>query len=71
MTKEERCRDFLAKLQLLSEETGVYVEHYGDQYYNPQLIVKDLTEPQIYFELDFEENKYVARTENAYDGPLL
>jgi hypothetical protein len=75
--KEQAYQNFLDKLNKLSEETGVYIQAYGDAYYNPKLITKDRLDNfndssnDIYFELDPDTLMYVGKKGCPYQGEII
>lgn len=70
MTREEKCKDFLDKLQTLCDENGIYIKPYRDQYYNPTIEINEDGEI-FYLEFDEESKVYVVRKGDPYDGDQI
>lgn len=77
MRYDNRIKDFLKKLQALSDSTGIYIEEFGDPFYNPSLEFRDEDVSERYCltlnDDDIHENSttYRVRKGNGYDGELV
>jgi hypothetical protein len=74
----DRYKDFLMKLAALSAETGVYIENFGDSFYDPFLTIEpnkcfqnNKEHPVVFLCLDCETGEYVGTKDNPYDGETI
>lgn len=68
--------DFLDKLNKLTKETGIIIDTFGDQFYDPSLATDEThggynAEDRIYFSYDDILETYVGRIGDPYDGEIV
>jgi hypothetical protein len=72
----ENYIDFLEKLNELTKTTGVIIDTFDDQYYNPSLTTEagfgeDDAEGRIFISYDLTNKTYVGRINNPYVGAVV
>jgi len=72
----EKYIQFLEKLNQLTRETGIIVDTFGDEFYNPSLATdktlgRHNTEDRIFISYDCIVETYVGRLGNPYDGKVV
>ncbi|WP_079709803.1 hypothetical protein [Paraliobacillus ryukyuensis] len=71
---EKQVKEFLEKMTKVTQETGIILENFGDEFYDPYLVrleeYCDFEKDQYYISWDIEKNKYVARLNDSYKDEI-
>lgn len=72
----EKQIEFLEKLNQLTKETGIIIDTFGVETYDPSLATSENFggydfKDRIYISYDPTQETYVGRKENPYDGEVV